>query len=538
MILKLHVVFSRCLRYLPMYGAFAVLLGLCLFAVSDTYARPPTSVPTSKATLPKPIHPMSKETLPKPVHPSDSKRHTIQFKHGDWLPELPPDSPIPSPDPRPSSPTSRPDRRFSMPSVPLPVRPSPTQRDVRKDRWGRPNRIRRRGWRRLDPAQESDERILQRYRIDLVTIGPGNWLFTYFGHNALRVRDRLLGHDMTYNFGTFSGNNPVKLLRDYLRNQMQYWLSVIPHNYLLRGYQYTDRTFQFRTLHLRAKEIRRLLHFLRHHARPENRFYRYDHYRQNCSTKLRDALHYAMGPVFREDALTLSPNTYRKHVMQRTTPNPVLMILMDFGMGPFADRPLRRWDDMFLPVYLESYVADSKWMVSRGRLLASPASTLYQRKAGEAMRIEPAPLAYGMGGFWFLLGLLLWARPAFRRWLRLYLFVAASLGTALAAMMFFTWMPEPPRNANLLMYHPLHWLPFLLLAKKRWEVPSTRRILGLYLITHAWLGMLYLIVKPIIRLPIQMNTHHYVVAIALFGLAAFRFYYGPAPASSSSPLSE
>jgi len=54
-------------------------------------------------------------------------------------------------------------------------------------------------------------------KVSLVTIGPGQELYSGFGHSVLWIYDPVTGLDNAYNYGTFSfkeGNFYVKFLRE------------------------------------------------------------------------------------------------------------------------------------------------------------------------------------------------------------------------------------------------------------------------------------------------------------------------------------
>ena len=63
--------------------------------------------------------------------------------------------------------------------------------------------------------------------VSLLTMLPGEEVYSLFGHSALRIRDDAAGLDRTYNFGTFSFDQPFFLLR-FLRGSLDYQLDTDP----------------------------------------------------------------------------------------------------------------------------------------------------------------------------------------------------------------------------------------------------------------------------------------------------------------------
>src|SRR4029453_11507821 len=96
-----------------------------------------------------------------------------------------------------------------------------------------------------------------------------------------------------------------------------------------------------------------LREFLRWNEQPENRFYHYDYYRDNCSTRVRDALDRALGGRIHEYATTRpTDKTYRFHTRRLTANDPLVYTGLLIGLGQPVDRPISAWEEMFLPLAL------------------------------------------------------------------------------------------------------------------------------------------------------------------------------------------
>lgn len=376
--------------------------------------------------------------------------------------------------------------------------------------------------------------VFRRYDLYLATMREGDWLFTYFGHNALRVRDRRFGEDINYNFGTF-GFEPTlqgafRAIHEYLQFKMKYWLGLQSFSGSIRWYHRQDRTYNIRDLYLTPQEAEKLVRYLRWHAREENRFYPYHHYDNNCSTKVRDALLLIVGPEFQKRALVNRGQTYRRLVMEKVRANPIVAILMDFGMGPPADKELTWWQEMFLPEKVEEYMSQPFWAQIRGKPLVGPARVLTRRKAQPAwwQILTPPVWIYGFTVLWVLSGFLLFSRRTFRTWTRTLLLMMGGLGLALFGMMVFSKFPEPPGNANFFFYHPFHWLVWWWMGKTRWSrYPEYRTRTRWYVAIHVVVAVVYLLLKVIQVVPYQINTHYILFVIATFGLISFQLWRNP-----------
>jgi hypothetical protein len=182
-------------------------------------------------------------------------------------------------------------------------------------------------------------------------MGPGDHPFSKFGHVAIVVRDPTTGREDVFNYGTFSFHSPW-LIVDFLKGKFLYWLSVDSLAHTVAAYRRERRSVLLQELALPAENRRALWAFLRENAEPENRYYRYDYYLDNCATRVRDVLDRAA--LGRIHAASLGPGrlTFRGHTMRLVAGDFPLLAALDIVMGPLIDRPIAEWDEMFLPEQL------------------------------------------------------------------------------------------------------------------------------------------------------------------------------------------
>src|SRR6185295_11885038 len=83
--------------------------------------------------------------------------------------------------------------------------------------------------------------------------------------------------------------------------------------------------------------------------KPENRFYVYDHFADNCTTKLRDIIDHASGGELKEGTGRAFPMTFRQMGRQGMAELPVLIAFGDFAVGRALDRHPSLWEAMFHP---------------------------------------------------------------------------------------------------------------------------------------------------------------------------------------------
>ena len=186
----------------------------------------------------------------------------------------------------------------------------------------------------------------------VLTMGPGDHPFFKFGHNAIWIQDRKERTDKVYNFGTFRFDSP-KLLPEFLRGRLTYWLSVSPIQRTLASYEAENRTVEVQELDLDPAARLALRDRLDENALPEHRNYKYDYFLDNCSTRVRDAIDAATGGRLRTSAQGPARLTLRGQALRLTADFIPEYLGLYIVLGPSTDRAVDRWAEMFIPQELE-----------------------------------------------------------------------------------------------------------------------------------------------------------------------------------------
>jgi len=188
--------------------------------------------------------------------------------------------------------------------------------------------------------------------IMLATFGLGQEVFERFGHNAIWVHDRATGTDSTYDWGNFSFRQPG-FIRRFLTGDTRYSMEARDANVMVEYYRSLGRPITVQRLNLTADEKRRLRDFLRWNALEENKYYRYDYFLDNCSTRLRDALDRVLGGALRAASDSVrTPLSFRRESVRLTDGVRLMQTGIDIALGRPADAPLTAWESFFIPMRL------------------------------------------------------------------------------------------------------------------------------------------------------------------------------------------
>lgn len=192
---------------------------------------------------------------------------------------------------------------------------------------------------RAEPAED--------LTIFVLTFGPGDHPFFKFGHNAILVQPKDES-GLVYNFGTFQFDSAA-LIPKFLRGRFKYWLSVSGMEATFASYVSDNRTIEAQELDLTPAQKTALWQSLRDNARPENREYLYDYFRDNCSTRVRDAIDRVVDGRVRQAGQRPAAMTFRADALRMTADFFPEYLGLDLGLGRPTDAPITLWDEAFLP---------------------------------------------------------------------------------------------------------------------------------------------------------------------------------------------
>ena len=191
-----------------------------------------------------------------------------------------------------------------------------------------------------------------KFKISVLTIGPGEALFARFGHIALIVEDLTSGQNIVYNFGTFNFTDP-KLRIKYARGFLNYWLSYTSLDIFLNFYAGENRDVWIQTLNLTPGQAADIANKLKINALPKNRFYAYRHYIDNCCTRIRDIIDKetdeSITKKFKHQKVDRDFRYWTNYSLRGI---PVVKWIILYSLGPAIDHRITRWDEEFLPSVL------------------------------------------------------------------------------------------------------------------------------------------------------------------------------------------
>lgn len=347
------------------------------------------------------------------------------------------------------------------------------------------------------PAAHAQMVLSDEAQLSLITVRPGDAVYSMFGHSAVRVYDPVQGVDVAFNYGTFDFGNPLVFVGEFAYGKLDYFLNVESYPAAVAHYgEVEHRPIIEQVLNLSPGQQQAVFDFLRINALPENRYYRYDFFFDNCATRIRDVFEDVLG-----DAVQLAPAdpglTFRQLIDLYASETPFLDAGMDMGLGLPADRIATPRETMFLPDYLQQALAGAIINID-GSAQPLVARTDTIAWSAERASVEPVwPWPTLLGWLFFGLGLVLTvldgrSKNPSRRLFDSFLFGVVGLaGLLIVFLWFISLHTVTQHNLNLLWAWPTHVLLAIAL-RRQWE-PSW---LWMYLAATAFATLVVLIGWP------------------------------------------
>jgi hypothetical protein len=204
------------------------------------------------------------------------------------------------------------------------------------------------------PAQQPGSNL----RISVITIGPGAQVWERFGHNAIMLEDTRTGQAVWYNYGMFDFG-AADFWPRFMKGDMRYWMQGGMVRLELPFYFQSNRTVWAQELDLEPAQRLEIERFLEWNALPENKYYHYDYFRDNCSTRVRDVVDRVIGGAIRAQTEEIPAGTsFRGETRRLTESSLPVYVGIELGLARPTDEPISRYEEMFLPMALHRYLRD------------------------------------------------------------------------------------------------------------------------------------------------------------------------------------
>ncbi len=299
-------------------------------------------------------------------------------------------------------------------------------------------------------------------KISLLTCSPGEAIYELFGHTAVRVNDSSQGIDLVFNYGIFDFDTPGFVVK-FVRGKLLYKLGVDQYRRFEYQYKVQNRRVIEQVFNFNQSEKQIVFDYLLRNAKPENAYYQYDFFYDNCSSRVFDVLKDTLENNLTYQIPEKKYITYRQQLdyyidgdIYPKSP------WADFGMDLILGMPADEIADFEGETYLPDHLSKNfTFGTLRNAVpLVQPNSIIVlQKKPPRVPRFSITPLLL----FWFLCGLtgfLFFAKNnTFTKVIDFTLFLLLGLSGALFVFMWVGTDHEVcHKNLNMIWMNPFHIL--------------------------------------------------------------------------------
>lgn len=290
--------------------------------------------------------------------------------------------------------------------------------------------------------------------ISILTCSAGSELYSIFGHSAIRVKNYSNGEDFVYDYGVFDANEPNFLVK-FLNGNLKYRLEETAFSEFIYYYQTENRGVVEEVLNLSYQDKLRVSSLLIENLKPENRYYYYDFFFDNCATRIKNIIEQIKSVSYKGVSSEMTNKTFRENLHIYLNQKPWIKFGIDILLGQSADKEMTFKEEMFLPIFLsENLKAYS--INNQNSLIKNSTEILPQQFISNTTIALPYSILYGM---LVLVILLVWYLPKYASGLTNILnLLLGFVGLFLLYMWIFSSHQTSQNNWNLIWLNPLYLL--------------------------------------------------------------------------------
>jgi len=204
--------------------------------------------------------------------------------------------------------------------------------------------------------------------VRLFIVGPGDPVYSFWGHTGLAIRDRELERDVFFDFGNFYFEDD-DFFQNFAVGRLLYMAYVVYTEPYIRSIVRDNRELTEYVLNLSPEKERALYEALIDKSSPANRTFLYHHYYDNCSTRIRDYINDATEGAFKEQSEAMNSSSYRESFLRFTSRRKLIGSTLSLLQGTPIDREITLWEEMFLPEVMGDFVKDFQYVNDAGETI-------------------------------------------------------------------------------------------------------------------------------------------------------------------------
>lgn len=343
-------------------------------------------------------------------------------------------------------------------------------------------------------ANAQEQQLSSEAEISVLTIDPGNNLYDTFGHNAFRIKDKVKRIDIVFNYGVFDFDTPNFYLK-FAQGKLNYKIDYDPYFAFFEYYVAQNRAIKEQVLNLSQNQKQQVFNFLVTNAKPENEYYLYDFFFDNCATKIKDVAQDAFNGTLQFNApQEFNPKTFRQLIYSHVNKNSWGSLGIDIALGSVIDKKATAEEHMFLPKYIHDFFENATFSNS-GKPFVKQSRIIYKNvnNSQSELFITSPLMIFGLIGLFIL-----WItyqdhkKDKLNKWLDITIFIITGvIGVFILLLWFATDHSATANNYNLLWAFPINLFiigQFFKIRVKKWFVRYLKFLIIMFcLLTLHWI---------------------------------------------------
>ena len=375
---------------------------------------------------------------------------------------------------------------------------------------------------------------LDSVEISLLTCGPGQEVWSYYGHTAIRIEDKSHGTDLAVNWGMFSFRQDYFILR-FVFGLTDYQIGIFPMSQFIAEYQNEGRWVKQQRLALTRSEKFQILLAIEKNNMDEYRTYRYNFFYDNCTTRARNMIVSHLGEHDTDFKNVDAQSTYRQEIHRRNENHRWARFGNDLLLGFMADQPICKEEWEFLPENLmkdfDTEARKDTAIQKHSAIEIYPQKTRYiklidstfyviqpQAEVSKDEVITPRMVFIALGIVIIFLCGIEWSKKKNFWWLDTSLLILTGLPGLILLAMIFSQHPTVQVNFQILLLNPLNLIFVWKLTKKArkgkcyWYYHVWASLIILALLLQIWQdyaeGMVILALSLLIRYAMRLTIYN------------------------------
>lgn len=198
---------------------------------------------------------------------------------------------------------------------------------------------------------DSLQQAMNQVEISLITCGPGEEVWSLYGHTAIRITNLTTGEDIVVNYGMFSFKQPYFIPR-FIFGRTDYQMGIESFDDFITEYSQEGRYVIQQPLAISPEGKWNILRAIATNYLPQNRTYRYNFFYDNCTTRARDMLTDNCIGIVSYPTSAGHGQSYRTLIHKMNSAHLWARFGNDLLLGCQADKICTQEESQFLPLFL------------------------------------------------------------------------------------------------------------------------------------------------------------------------------------------